>query len=117
MSEVRYELRGLAGTAPMRRCAQSAHGRHCAVPWGWDPDHSDQQTPYTVDQLAQRIDCPHRWAYSSTEAYLRGHALWRALRRDRLPTPAEARVLFEVRAVCAFMVAGQNLRDWLKGLG
>jgi len=116
MSEVRYEWRALAGTAPMRRCAQPTHGRHCAVPWGWDPDHSDQLEPYTVDQLAQRVNCPHRWAYPSTGAYLHGHALWRALRRDGRLSPAESQARLDAAAISAFMSAAQRLRAWLEEL-
>jgi hypothetical protein len=66
------------------------HGPGCSVPWGYDPDHTDQRHPYTVEQLAVREVCPHRYAYPTPGAYIDGWRLWRAFRRDEGLSPAEA---------------------------
>lgn len=94
---MRFDFRVIATPMAPWRCDQATHGRHCQVPSGWDADHSDQASPYTVDQLAARTTNPHRWAYATVEQYLHGHALWRALRRDAGLNPAERRVLHETK--------------------
>lgn len=73
------------------------HGVGCAVPWGFDEEHSDQRVPYTVDQLASRRDCPHRYAYASAQDYLSGHRLWAALRRDGRLNPGERAAYFATK--------------------
>lgn len=72
------------------------HGRGCRVPWGWDETHTDSSRPYTLDELLIRTDPPHRYAYPSTEDYVKGWRLWRALRRDDRLTPAEMDAVWEV---------------------
>lgn len=69
------------------------HGPSCRVVWGYDPEHTDQATPYTIDQLAQRSMGPHRYAYPSYRDYIDGWNLWRALYRDGRPNADERRVL------------------------
>lgn len=66
------------------------HGHGCQVPWGYDEAHTDSDRPYTTEELAARTECPHRFAYPTYDAYKEGWRLWRALRRDARPTPAEA---------------------------
>lgn len=73
------------------------HGRGCRVPWGYDEDHTDSDRPYTVDELAARADCPHRYAYPDDEAYIAGFKLWLALRHDSRMSPQEADVAWNVR--------------------
>lgn len=70
-------------------CQRDTHDRECAVPWGWDRDHTDQLVPYTVEQLAARDEMPHRYAYPDLGGYRLGHRLWLALRRDAQLTGAE----------------------------
>lgn len=94
---MRFDFRAIATPMVPWLCDQTTHGRHCQVPPGWDADHSDQATPYTVDQLAARDSSPHRWAYATVEQYLRGHTLWRVLQRDARLNPTEARVLYETK--------------------
>lgn len=66
---------------PKPRCVAGHEG--CTLPAGWDPEHSDQQTPYTLDQLAEREQPPHPGAYGADhQAYLFGWKLWLTLRRD-----------------------------------
>lgn len=73
------------------------HGRSCSVPWGYDPAHTDSPRPYTVNELADRFEGPHRYAYPTVAAYEEGFALWRALRRDGEPTYLESVVSLAVR--------------------
>jgi hypothetical protein len=54
--------------------------------------------PRTLDELAERRSPPLREWFVSTEAYLYGFYLWRALSRDRRLTRAEAAAAFEVTA-------------------
>ncbi|MFC9280967.1 hypothetical protein [Streptomyces collinus] len=58
------------------------HGRDCRISWGYDPAHTDSPRPYTVEELADRQEAPHRYAYPSTEEYVNGFRTWRAMRRD-----------------------------------
>jgi hypothetical protein len=76
---------------PGARCRAGHEG--CRTPAGWDPEHSDQQTPYTLDQLAGREQAPHPGAYPDTQAYLLGFHVWRALRRDARLSAAEYAVV------------------------
>jgi hypothetical protein len=81
----------------------------CTLPAGWDPEHSDQQIPYTLDQLAERETGPHPGAYGGDhEAYLFAWKLWRKLRDDGKPTAAERAVLqpLKDRNLAERMVAG-----------
>lgn len=65
------------------------HGPGCHKSWGYDPPHTDSVRPYTLDELEGREEGPHRYAYPTTEAYLEGWYLWRALRRDSRLTAGE----------------------------
>lgn len=85
------------------------HGRSCTVPWGYDPDHTDTDRPYTLDELATRISGPHRYAYPDAQAYLEGWALWKALRRDSRLTRTEVDVVFNLQV--------QRVIDELRGQG
>lgn len=58
------------------------HGRGCAVRWGYDQEHTDSNRPYTVDELSERIEAPHRYAYPTVRDYELGFYIWRAMRRD-----------------------------------
>ncbi|TDC02111.1 hypothetical protein E1091_01525 [Micromonospora fluostatini] len=69
----------------------------CRIPWGYDEQHTDSSRPYTLDELAERAEGPHRYAYPSHEEYLQGWRLWRALSVDSRPTRAEADVALRVR--------------------
>ncbi|WP_086685857.1 hypothetical protein [Streptomyces pseudogriseolus] len=73
------------------------HGRTCSVPWGYDRSHTDSTRPYTVHELADRFEGPHRYAYPTADAYEEGFALWRALRRDGESTYLEGMVSLAVR--------------------
>lgn len=73
------------------------HGEACRTPWGYDEAHTDQRTPYTLDQLATRNCDPHYFAYSDAASYEQGWYLWRALRRDAEPNAAEADVIWNGR--------------------
>ena len=68
------------------------HGLGCSTPWGYDPDHTDQGHPYTPEQLAERQEGPHFYAYPTREAYFEGWHLWRAYRRDDRLNAEEAAV-------------------------
>lgn len=68
------------------------HGPGCAVPWGYDPAHTDSPRPYTLAELQARPEPPHRYAYPDVEAYRQGFYLWRALLRDGRLNEAEAAV-------------------------
>lgn len=68
------------------------HGPACAVPWGYDEAHTDQRHPYTPEQLADRQEGPHFYAYPTPEAYVEGWHLWRAYRRDERLNAEEAAV-------------------------
>ncbi|MFE1767250.1 hypothetical protein ACFW81_23905 [Streptomyces angustmyceticus] len=72
------------------------HGPGCRTPWGYDQAHTDSPRPYPLNELAEREQGPHRFAYSTTEAYELGWYTWRALRRDAEPTRAERDAAFEV---------------------
>ncbi|MGK5677576.1 hypothetical protein [Actinoplanes sp. URMC 104] len=73
---------------PLPRCA--AGHVACTVPEGWDPEHSDQQDPYTLEQLAARPRPPHPGAYADdVKAYLFAWQLWKSLQRDNRLTAAE----------------------------
>lgn len=69
------------------------HGPGCRVPAGYDREHSDSDRPYTVDELAVRGSGPHFGAYGSSEEYMAGWNLWKALRRDARPSALELTVL------------------------
>lgn len=58
------------------------HGRGCTVQWGYDPEHTDSDRPYTVDELSERIEAPHRYAYPTARDYELGFYTWRSMRRD-----------------------------------
>jgi hypothetical protein len=60
--------------------------------WGYDRAHTDSRFPYTLDELAERTEGPHRYAYPTADAYSEGWALWRALRRDSGLTDLERMV-------------------------
>lgn len=60
--------------------------RGCFIPWGYDRDHTDSARPYTLDELAERTEPPHRYAYPDQPSYLFAWRLWRSLRRDARPT-------------------------------
>lgn len=79
---------------PGARCR--IHGPGCGVPWGYDRDHTDSDLPYTLAELAERTDCPHFYAYPTSEDYLEGWNLWRALRRDDRLSGAEADVKWQL---------------------
>lgn len=94
------------------------------MPWGYDEAHTDQDGPYTVEQLAHRDVAPHRYAYPSTEAYLQGWELWRRLRSDGRLSAAERDVADRIRyARIAGKMAGQlgvpvsEVTAWMSGLG
>lgn len=65
------------------------HGPGCSVRWGYDPEHTDSDRPYTVDELGERLDAPHRYAYPTVREYEQGFHIWRAIRRDERLTAAE----------------------------
>ncbi|MEU0941078.1 hypothetical protein [Embleya sp. NPDC005971] len=71
------------------------HGPTCDTPWGYDEQHTDQSYPYTLDQLAERDSCPHRYAYPTCEEYVEGFRLWRAIFWDGRPNREEAQVLLD----------------------
>jgi hypothetical protein len=104
-------------THSIRRC-EPPHGPHCPTPWGYDPEHTDSDRPYTVQELAVRPNGPHRYAYPDTDQYVRGWALWRALRRDRQLNPAERQVVGQLKVdrVVAAMSPGAR-RDLAEALG
>ncbi len=78
-----YTFTATGGGQPALRCPEVTHGRHCrTVSWGYDPEHTDSPRPYTLAELADRPECPHRYAYPDHGQYLQGWSLWRALRRD-----------------------------------
>ncbi|WP_431881847.1 hypothetical protein [Micromonospora chalcea] len=66
---------------------------NCRIPWGYDPDHTDSPRPYTLDELAEREQPPHRYAYPTVDAYLFAFYLWRSLRRDARLTADEELVV------------------------
>lgn len=65
------------------------HGEGCAVPWGYDRDHTDSDRPYSVAELGGRLEAPHRYAYPTVSEYEQGFHIWRAMRLDDLLTTAE----------------------------
>lgn len=65
------------------------HGSTCRTPWGYDPEHTDSATPYTLEELAERQESPHRYAYASLREYEAEFRLWRAVGRDAAPSPLE----------------------------
>ena len=67
------------------------HGEGCAVPWGYDRDHTDSDRPYSVAELGDRQEAPHRYAYQSVREYEQGFCIWRAMRRDDRLTRDEER--------------------------
>jgi hypothetical protein len=67
------------------------HGRGCAVRWGYDQEHTDSDRPYTVDELGERVEAPHRFAYPTVRDYELGFYTWRAMRRDGRLTRDEER--------------------------
>lgn len=71
----------------MNRCR--LHGEACHVPWGYDKAHTDSLRPYTVEELSDRMEAPHRHAYPTARDYERGFYLWRAMRLDDRLTRAE----------------------------
>lgn len=73
----------------MFRTGCRIHGAGCRVPWGYDEAHTDSSRPYTLDELAERPDAPHRYAYPTVRDYERGFYLWRALQVDARLTRAE----------------------------
>lgn len=62
------------------RCRK--HGEGCAIPWGYDRDHTDSDRPYSVAELGDRLEAPHRYAYPTVREYEQGFHIWRAMRRD-----------------------------------
>ena len=72
------------------------HGPDCRTPWGYDQAHTDSPHPYTLSELAEREQGPHRFAYPTVESYELGWYTWRALRRDAEPTRAERDAAFDV---------------------
>jgi hypothetical protein len=99
------------------------HGRGCAVSWGYDRAHTDSDRPYTVDELGERLEAPHYYAYPSSSEYEQGFRIWRAMRRDDQLTPAEQEarepVLLERLGIagCSFdEVIGRTLRAVGEGL-
>jgi hypothetical protein len=81
--------------ASMNACR--LHGEGCHVAWGYDRAHTDSTRPYTTEELAERLEGPHYYAYPTLEAYQEGYALWLALRRDARPTYLEGLVALAVR--------------------
>lgn len=73
------------------------HGSGCAVAWGYDQAHTDSARPYTLEELADREDGPHYFAYPDTAAYEAAWHAWRALRRDSRLTAEEANAADGVR--------------------
>ncbi|PNG22435.1 hypothetical protein [Streptomyces cahuitamycinicus] len=73
------------------------HGRGCRTPWGYDQAHTDSARPYTVEELSDRQEAPHRYAYPTAEAYVEGFRVWRAMRRDDELTPLERLLATSVR--------------------
>lgn len=67
------------------------HGEGCAIPWGYDPNHTDSDHPYSVDELERRQEAPHRFAYPSAREYEFGFYIWRSMRRDDRLTRDEER--------------------------
>ena len=67
------------------------HGKGCTVPWGYDSEHTDSDHPYSVDELAARVEAPHRYAYRSNREYELGFYTWRSMRRDGRLTRDEER--------------------------
>lgn len=72
------------------------HGPTCGIPWGYDPGHTDQRHPYTLAELAERTEPPHRYAYPTSSEYVQGFHLYRAIKRDKVLTPAEGHAKLEV---------------------
>lgn len=68
------------------------HGKGCTVRWGYDREHTDSDRPYSVDELGERIEAPHRYAYPSVREYELGFRTWRAMRRDGRLSADEERV-------------------------
>ncbi|OQQ12938.1 hypothetical protein B0675_36455 [Streptomyces sp. M41(2017)] len=68
------------------------HGPGCSVRWGYDQEHTDSGRPYTAGELGERVEAPHRHAYSSAQEYELGFRTWRAMRRDDRLTAAEEQV-------------------------
>ncbi|GAB2858212.1 hypothetical protein GCM10022221_67130 [Actinocorallia aurea] len=87
------------------------HGQHCRVPWGYDPAHTDRRRPYTLDELADRNEPPHRYAYPDTAAYLDAWHLWRALRRDGRLNPQEAAARLDG---IALRLTGRTYDDFMR---
>ncbi|MFJ4988745.1 hypothetical protein ACIP9H_33715 [Streptomyces sp. NPDC088732] len=73
------------------------HGPNCRVVWGYDQAHTDSQRPYTIDELADREEGPHFYAYPSYQEYQEGFRLWRALRWDSRLTYTEGLLATAVR--------------------
>lgn len=65
------------------------HGPGCQVRWGYDQEHTDSDHPYSVDELGDRAEAPHRYAYPTVQQYEQGFHIWRAMRRDDRLTRAE----------------------------
>lgn len=82
------------------------HGRGCAIRWGYDREHTDTDRPYTVDELADRDEGPHFYAYPSHDDYVAGWTLWKALLRDSRPTAAEQDAADSARLACLGIHAG-----------
>lgn len=74
------------------------HGPSCRIPWGYDSEHTDSPHPYTLAELVERAEAPHRYAYASVRDYEQGFSLWRALRRDEELSAAER----EARMIATF---------------
>lgn len=94
-------FRFVASASPVGvRCPRNTHGPACPVPRGWDPDHSDQLYPYTLEQLAGRPEAPHRYAYPGVHEYEQTFHLWRVLRYEQDLTAAERDARLEALAAC-----------------
>lgn len=78
-----HQVTGIMGCMdPFPPLGCRLHGQHCSVPWGYDPDHTDSARPYTVDELADRLEAPHRYAYGPYRDYEVAFHVWRSMRRD-----------------------------------
>ncbi|MGW7087485.1 hypothetical protein ACWGH2_28865 [Streptomyces sp. NPDC054871] len=58
------------------------HGPSCRTAWGYDQQHTDSDHPYSVSELADRAEAPHRYAYATNRDYELGFYTWRSMRRD-----------------------------------
>jgi hypothetical protein len=83
--------------APSATCSMppcQIHGLPCRTALGWDEAHTDSGRPYTLDELEDRPEPPHRFAYPDADAYTVGFYIWRQIRRDGRLNEQEAAVRF-----------------------